>query len=174
MTIIQTIHPNSMALCVDKSWVHSDEVRALAQCSKSPIHSPNQIYIATFNIRKLSPIKGLPELTVSTAKQNKDIISVQEHWYHHRELKLKYLHTRNGWKNYMEKFFNVAIGNLGKLLSPHALKSLNSIEKIQSHLMATSAQQSTLETVTPKMKPTSLFSITSCDLLSPIFPNTTF
>ena len=66
---------------------------------------------------------------------NRDFICRQEHRYYHSELELKYHTLGNGlpfvlasaWEN----FINVTNGGVEMLLSPCALKSSNSIEKIQ-------------------------------------------
>ena len=73
----------------------------------------------------------LPELKVSAAKQNMDIICIQEHKYYHRELELRY--HDHVWKNSVI----ATIRGVEMLLSFHALRSINKIVKIQQRLCAT-------------------------------------
>ena len=97
------------------------------------------IQIATFNVRTLNRIGQLPELTASAVEHKIDIIRIQEHRYTHTE-DIKYHETGNGWtlatvlarKNSV----NAAVGGVGMLLGPRALKTLNSIEKIQPRMLA--------------------------------------
>ena len=92
------------------------------------------IQIATFNVKTLKRIGQLPELTASTIDHNIDMISIQEH-----SEDIRYHNTGNGcmlatasaWKNSV----NATIGGVGMLIGPQALKSLNSIEKIQPRMM---------------------------------------
>ena len=64
---------------------------------------------------------------------NIDIICMQVHRYHYRELELKYYDTSNIWVfvllSVWKNSVNATIGDVGMLLSPCVLKSLNSIER---------------------------------------------
>ena len=75
---------------------------------------------------------------------NIDIISIQEHRYTHSE-DIKYHDTGNGWTqataSAWKNSVNAMIGGVGMLIGPWALKSLNSIKKIQPRMMVTPAQQ---------------------------------
>ena len=71
----------------------------------------------TFNVRFLKTINHLPELTISPAENNKDIIYVQGQIYYHSELELKY-HAAISMKNSI----NAVIEIVGILLSSFALK----------------------------------------------------
>ena len=96
------------------------------------------IQIVKLNVRTLSRIGQLPELTSSAIVHSIDIICIQEHRYSHSE-DIKYHDTGNGcmlatayaWKNSV----NATIGGVGMLIGPRALKSLNSIEKVQPKMM---------------------------------------
>ena len=68
--------------------MHSAEVEALAtvvekiqlqQTKTNLLRCKNNASVGTFNIRTLNIINQLPELTVSAAEQNIDIICVQEY-----------------------------------------------------------------------------------------------
>ena len=96
------------------------------------------IQIATFNVRTLSKIGQLPELTASAVDHNIDIICIQEHRYTHSE-DIKYHGSGNGWMlataSAWKNSVNAMVGGVGMLIGPWALKSLNSIEKIQPRMM---------------------------------------
>ena len=95
------------------------------------------IQIVIFNVRTLNKIGQLPELTASAIEYNIDIICIQDHRYTHSE-DIKYhdtgnrwtLATESQWKNSVKAMIGV-----GMLIGPQALKSLNSIEKIQPRMM---------------------------------------
>ena len=90
-------------------------------------------------MRTLDRIRQLPELTASVAEHKIDLISIQEQRYTHTE-DIKYHETGNGrtqatvsaWKNPV----NATVGGVGILIEPRALITLNSIERIQSRMMA--------------------------------------
>ena len=92
----------------------------------------------TFNIRTLNRIGQLPELTASVIDHNIDIICRQEHRYLHSE-DIKYHNTSNGWMFVLASAWknsvNTAIRGVGMLIGPQALKSCNSIKKIQQRMM---------------------------------------
>ena len=96
------------------------------------------IQIVTFNVRTLNRLGQLLELTATAIDHNIDIICIQEHRYFHRE-DIKYYDTRNGWKlvsaSAWKNSVNAMIGGVGILIGSWALKSLNSIEKIQPRMM---------------------------------------
>ena len=95
--------------------------------------------ISPFNVRTLNSNSQISELVSSAIINNIGVICIQEHRYYHEELNLKYhevgkywtLITASACKNSM----NSTIGGVGMLVSPHALKSLNSIEKISSRII---------------------------------------
>ena len=94
--------------------------------------------IATFNVRTLNKIGQLPELTASAIEHNIDKICIQEHRYTHKE-DIKYHDTGNGWTlatALASKIsVNATVGGVVILIGPRALKSLNSIERIQPRIM---------------------------------------
>ena len=96
------------------------------------------IQIATFNVRTLNRIGQLPELTASAVEHNIDIICIQEHRYTHSE-NIKYHNTGNGWTlatvSVWKNSVNATVRGVGILIGPRALKSLNSIERIQPRMM---------------------------------------
>ena len=125
-----------------KQGARSAEVSVLASVFEKSATEPNSrllkckrtTTISTFNVRTLNSENQLPELTASAAAQNIDVICVQEHRLYHNDLELKYHEAGNGWTfisaSSWKNTMNSTIGGVGMLLSPLALKSLNSIEKI--------------------------------------------
>ena len=97
------------------------------------------IQIVTFNVRTLNRIGQLPELTASAVEHKIDIICIQEHRYTHTE-DIKYHETGNGWMlvtvSAWKNSVNASVGGVGMLIGPRALKTLNSIERIQPRMMA--------------------------------------
>ena len=93
----------------------------------------------TYNVRTLNRISQLPDLTASVGKHNVDIVCVQEHTYHRSEVEIEYPHAGNRWifilASTWKSSANAVIGGVGMILSPHALKSVYSIEKIQPRMM---------------------------------------
>ena len=83
-------------------------------------------------IRTLNRIGQLPELIASAEEHKIDIICIQEHRYTHTE-DIKYHETGNGlslatvsaWKNSV----NAAVGGVGLLIGPRALKRLIALRK---------------------------------------------
>ena len=67
------------------------------------------------------------------------VICIQEHRYTHTE-DIKYHATGNGWSlatvSAWKNSVNAAVGGVGLLIGPRALKTLNSVEKIQPRMMA--------------------------------------
>ena len=97
------------------------------------------LQIATFNVRTLNRIGQLPELIASAEEHKIDIICIQEHRYTHTE-DIKYHETGNGWSlatvSAWKNSVNAAVGGVGLRIGPRALKTLNSVEKIQPRMMA--------------------------------------
>ena len=99
------------------------------------------VNIVTFNVRTLNTINQLPVVTALTAKYDIDItICRQEHRYYHCKLELKYHYYGYWWEFVLvsrwKNFTNATIGDVEMLLSPRALRSLNSIERIQPRMMS--------------------------------------
>ena len=148
MTHTQTTYTNRIALRAGKKGAHPAEVGALASVfekSATELKRPKllkckqTLQIATFNVRTLNRIGQLPELIASAVEHKIDIICIQEHRYTHTE-DIKYHETGNGWSlvtvSAWKNSVNATVGGVGLLIGPRALKTLNSIEKIQPRMMA--------------------------------------
>ena len=107
--------------------------------------------IATFNVRTLTGNSQLGELVASAVTQNHEVICIQEHRHYHEDIPVKYhqvgknwtLITSTAWKNST----GATIGGIGILLSPNALKALNSVETITEHIMISTFNGNPLTTV---------------------------
>ena len=147
MTHTQTTYINRIALRAGKKGARPAEVGALASVFEKSATELKQkllkykqtLQIATFNARTLNRIGQLPELTASAVEHKKDIICIQEHRYTHTE-DIKYHQTCNGWTlvtaSSWKNSVNATVGGVGMLIGPRALKTLNSIERIQPRMMA--------------------------------------
>ena len=117
------------------------------------------IQIATFNIRTLNRIGQLPELTASALEHKKDIIFIQEHRYTHTK-DIKYHDTGNGWTlatvSALKNSVNATVGGVGMLIGPRALKTLNSIERIQPRMMAATFNRNPRTTIISCYCPTNV------------------
>ena len=146
MTHTQTTYINYIALRTGKKGMCPAVFEALASVfEKSATDFKQQkllkckqtIQIVRFNVRTLNRIGQLPELSASAVEQK--IIYIQGHRYTHTG-DIKYHDTSNGctlatysaWKNSV----NATVGVLGMLIGPRALKTLNSIPRIQLRMMA--------------------------------------
>ena len=90
--------------------------------------------MATFNVKNLNTINQLPELTAFALQHNIDIICLQGH--HDSERELKYHDIGNGWTFVSTSAWENSVNaTIEMLLSPRALKSLNSIERNQPGIM---------------------------------------
>ena len=91
---------------------------------------------STFNVRTLQSIKQMSELTATAVTYYIDIINIQKHRFYHEDIDLRYHEIGSGWTfisvSALKNTGNSTIGGVGVLLSPHANKSLNTIEKITS------------------------------------------
>ena len=148
MTHTQTTYINRIALRAGKKGARPDEVGALASVfEKSGTELKQQkllkckhtIQIVTFNVRTLNRIGQLPELTASAVEHKIDIICIQEHRYTHTK-DIKYHDTGNGWTlatvSAWKNSVNATVGGVRMFIVPRALKTLNSIERIQPRMMA--------------------------------------
>ena len=117
------------------------------------------IQIATFNVRTLNRIGQLPELTASAVEHKIDIICIQEHRYTHNE-DIKYHDTGNGWTlattPARKNSVNATVGGVGILIGPRALKSLNSIERIQPKMMVATFNGNPRATIISCYSPTNV------------------
>ena len=113
----------------------------------------------TFNVITLNRIGKLPELTASAVEHKIDIICIQEHRYTHTE-DIKYHETGNGWTLVTESAWknsvNASVGGVGMLIGPRALKTLNSIERIQHRMMAATFNGNPKATIISCYSPTNV------------------
>ena len=168
MTHTQTTYINRIALRAGKKGVRPAEVGALASVFEKSVTELKQqkllkckqtIQIATFNVRTLSRIGQLPKLTASAVEHTIDIIGIQEHRYTHTE-DIKYYDTGNGWTlaivSAWKNSVNATVGGVGMLIGPSALKTLNSIERIQPRIMAATFKGNPRETIISCYSPTNV------------------
>ena len=144
----QTTCPNCIALHAGKKGVRPAEVGALVSASEKSatevklkqklLKSKCTIQIVTFNVTSLNRISQLLELTASAIDHNIDIICIEEHRYTHSE-DIKYHDTGNGQMlataSAGKNSVTAMIGGVGMLVRPWALKSQNSIEKMQLRMI---------------------------------------
>ena len=148
MTHTQTTYSNRIDIRAGKKGERPAEFGALAfvfeksalelKLKQTLLKCKRTIQIVTFNFRTLNRIRQLPELTALAIDHNVDIICIQEHRYSHRE-DIKYHDTDTGWTFVSESAWknsvSATIGDVGILIGPLALKSLNSIKKIQPRMI---------------------------------------
>ena len=107
----------------------------------------------------LNRIGKLPELTVSAVEHNTHIICIQEHRYTDSE-DIKYHDTGNGWTLATvlawTNSVNAIVGGVGILIGPRALKSLNSIERIQRRMMVATFNGNPRATIISCYSPTNV------------------
>ena len=167
MTHTQTTYINRIVLRAGKKGARPVEVGALASVFEKSATDLKQkllkckqtIQIATFNVRTLNRIGQLPELTASAIEHKIDIICIQEHRYTHTE-DIKYHETGNGWMlvtvSAWKNSVNASVGGVGMLIGPIALKTLNSIERIQPRMMAATFNGNTKATIISCYSPTNV------------------
>ena len=169
MTHTWTTYINRIALRAGKKEARSAEVGALASVFEKSatelklrqklLKCKQTIQIATFNVRTLNRIGQLPELTASALEHKIDIIYIKEHRYTHTE-DIKYHETGNGWTlatvSAWKNSVNATVGGVGMLIGPRALKTLNSIERIQSRMMAATFNGNPKATIISCYSPTNV------------------
>ena len=166
MNHTQTTYINRIALRTGKKEACPAEVGALASVFeksatelKKLLKCKQTIQIATFNVRTLNRIGQLPELTASAVEHKIDITCIQEHRYTHTE-DIKYHETGNGWMlvtvSAWKNSVNASVGGVGMLIGPRALKTLNSIERIQPRMMAATFNGNPKATVISCYSPTNV------------------
>ena len=168
MSHTQTTYTNRIALRAGKKGARPAEVGALTSVfEKSATELKQQkqlkckqtIQIVTFNIRTLNRIGQLPQLIASAVEHKIDIICIQEHRYTHTE-DIKYHETGNGWTlatvSAWKNSVNAAVWGVGMLIGPRALKTLNSIEKIQPRIMAATFNGNPRATIISCYSPTNV------------------
>ena len=167
-THTQTTYINRIALRAGKKGARSAEVGALASVfEKSATELKQQklpkckqtIQIAIFNLRTLNRIGQLPELTASAVEHKIDIICIQEHRYTHTE-DIEYHETGNGWTlatvSAWKNSVNATVGGVGIPIGPRALKTLNSIEKIQLRMLTSTFNGNPRATIISSYSPTNV------------------
>ena len=148
LTHTQATYTNRIAHRAGKKGARPAEVGALASVFEKSATELKQskllkwkqtLQIATFEVRTWNRIGQLLELIASAEEHKIDIICIQEHRYTHTE-DIKYHETGNGWSlvtvSAWKNSVNAGVGGVGLLIGPRALKTLNSIEKIQPRMMA--------------------------------------
>ena len=167
MTRTQTTYINRIALRAGKKGARPAEVGALASVFEKSATELKQrllkckqtIQIATFNVRTLNRIGQLSELTSSAVEHKIDVICIQEHQYTHTE-DIKYHETGNGWMlvtaSAWKNSVNASVGGVGMLIGPRALKTLNSIERIQPRMMAATFNGNPKATIISCYSPTNV------------------
>ena len=168
MTHTQTTYINCIALRMSKKGVRPAEVGALASVFEKSASELKQqkllkckqtIQIVTFNVRTLNRIDPQLELIVSAVEHKIDIICIQEHRYTHNE-DIKYHDTGNGWMlatvSAWKNSINAKVEGVGILIGPRALKSLNSIERIQPRMMVTTFDGNPRATIISCYSPTNV------------------
>ena len=168
MNHTQTTYTNRIALRAGKQGARPAEVGALVSMfEKSATELKRQklikckqaLQIATFNVGTLNRIRQLPELIASAVEYKIDIICIQEHRYTHTK-DIKYHETGNGWLlvivSAWKNSVNAAVGGVGLLIGPRALKTLNSIEKIQPRIMAATFDGNPRATIISCYSPTNV------------------
>ena len=127
-----------------------------------------KIQRATFNVRTLNRIGQLLELTASAVEHKIEIICIQEHRYTHIEY-IKYHETGNGWTlvtvSAWKNSVNASEGGVGMLVGPRALKTLNSIERIQPRMMAAKFNGNRKATIISCYSPTNVSEETELAIL---------
>ena len=186
MTHTQTTYINRIALRAGKKGARPAEVGALASVFEKSATVLNQkllkckqtMQVATFNVRTLNRIGQLPELTASAVEHKIDTICIQEHRYTHTE-DIKYHETGNGWMlvtvSAWKNSVNASVGGVGLLIGPRALKTLNSIERIQPRMMVATFNGNPKATIISWYSPTNVSDetviVTFYDELSSLVPS---
>ena len=167
MTHTQTTYINRIALRAGKKGAHPAEVGALAsvfeksatELKQKLLKCKQKINIATFNVRTQNRIGQLPELTASAVEHKIDIICIQEHRYSATE-NIKYHEAGNAWTlatvSAWKYSANATARGVGMLIGPRALKTRNSIERIQPRMMAATFNGNSKETIISCYSPTNV------------------
>ena len=120
--------PGVLALAPELEKLATEPNSNLLRCK-------TKFLISTFNVRTLLPNSQMSELVASAETHKIDIICVQEHRFFHDDIDIKYQDIAKHWtfisSSACKNSVNSSIGGVGILLSPTALRSLNSIEKNQ-------------------------------------------
>ena len=99
-------------------------------------------------------------LTVSFLSMSSNCVSLRISPTHTHTEDIKYHETGNGWSfvtvSAWKNFVNAAVGGVGLLIEPRALKTLNSIEKIQPRMMAATFNGNPRATIISSYSPTNV------------------
>ena len=168
MNHTQTTYTNRIALRTSKNGARPAEVGALASVFKKSATELKQqkilkckhtIQIAKFSVRTLNRIGQLPELTASAIDHNIDIIFIQEQRYILSE-NIRYHDNGNRWTlataSARKNSVNAMIGEVGMLIGPRALKSLNNTENIHPRMMVATFKGNPSATVISCYSPTNV------------------
>ena len=167
MTRTQTTYINRIALLAGKRGARPSEVGALpsvfeksaTELKQKLLKCKQTIQIATFNVRTLNRIGQLSELTASAVEHKIDVICTQEHRYTHTE-DITYYETGNGWMlvtvSAWKNSVNASVGWVGMLIGPRALKTLNSIERIQPRMITATFNGNPKATIISCYSPTNV------------------
>ena len=117
------------------------------------------IYIYIYKLKRIRISISNCFVRLSAVEHKIDIICIQEHRYTHTE-DIKYHETGNGWSlvtvSAWKNSVNAAVGGVGLLIGPRALKTLNSIEKIQPRMMAATFNGNPRATIISCYSPTNV------------------
>ena len=163
------VHHAASHVYAGKKGVRPAEVGALAsvfeksatelKLKQKLLKCKQTIQIATFNVRTLNRIGQLPELIASAVEHKIDIICIQDHRYTHTE-DIKYHQTGNGWTlasvSAWKNSVNAMVGGVGMLMGPKAIKTLNSIERIQPRMMTATFNGNPRATIISCYSPTNI------------------
>ncbi len=112
---------------------------------------------STFNTRTLNSTQALNEIQFLAEKYEQEIICVQEHRFVHDE-DIKFQHMDNTWllitSSATRNSMGVAVGGVGFLLSPHASKCLQHVEKISYRILKASFSGNPANTIISCYSPT--------------------
>ena len=116
-------------------------------------------FLVSGHLQLLGSSGQLPELIASAVEHKIDIICIQEHRYTHTE-DIKYHQTGNGWTlatvSAWKNSVNATVGGVGMLIGPRAIKTLNSIERIQPRMMTATFNGNPRATIISCYSPTNL------------------
>ena len=168
MTHTQTTYINRIALRAGTKGARPAEVGTLAsmfeksatelKLKQKLLKCKQTIQMATFNVRTLNRIGQLPELTAAAVEHKIDIICIQHRYTHTKDI--KYHEIGNGWimvtVSAWKNSVNASIGGVGILIGPRALKTLNSIERIQPRMMAATFNGNPKATIISCYSPTNI------------------
>jgi len=97
-----------------------------------------EVIISSLNVRTLRNFQ-LHELVASAEQLLNDVVCIQEHRFVHEDMQTKEHDAGNSWKlitsSAWKNTVNASIGGIAMLMSPHAYKSLSSIESVTPRIL---------------------------------------